>query len=142
MVEGSYEAILEGIVDRLNTIGSIAVLLDYEPTAIQDTPLVYMLLDRTEREKSGQLTAMRYRVLCRLCVPWMDNEEAERELIPFVNSIPAAIDADPTLGGRVTRGRAYVSEQVGVFVSIGGTLYRALDTFVEVLYKGPFQSGI
>lgn len=141
----SYSAAIAGLKSAVETVDGLNLVLDYEPTSLQRLPAVYLLLDSFTRTQGGQVTAMRYRVLCRLCVRWQDNEKAEWELIPFVNSIPAAIDADPTLGGAITRGVAAVAEDapaIGGFVRIGGTMYRSLDIFVDIIDKAAYQSGI
>lgn len=132
---------LTGLHERFATVSGIAKLLKYEPTTIQAFPTLYSLLDTVERSQAGQLTVMRYRVLNRIIFRWQDNEQAELELIPFVNSVPAAIDADAKLGGRVDSGLARVTDIQAVFVTIGA-LYRALDIYTEVLEKQPFKSGI
>ena len=138
----SYATVLAGLKLRFATVPGIKTILDYEPTSIQDAPLLYMLFDNAPRTQTGQMTVMPYRVLCRLCIRWQDNEYAEQELIPFVNSLPAAIDQDATLGGRITSGMARVTNIQGVFVTIGNTLYRALDVTVEATDKGPWKGGL
>lgn len=140
----SYETVIAGLAERFRAVPGLATkpILAYEPTSIQATPTLYMLLDRVERSQHGQVTAMRYRILCRLVINWVDNERAEEELIPYVNAIPAAIDADARLGERLPNGLAQVDDMQATFVSIGGVLYRALDTYANVLEKAPFKSGI
>lgn len=146
----SYEAVIAGLTECFLTIPSLnrqngkgqqVGVLAYEPTSIQ-APALYMLLDRFERVQTGQVTAMRYFVLCRLCIKWQDNEKAELELMTYVNSIAAAVDVDPTLDGRIHSGLAKVDGAETAFVSIGNTIYRALDVLVNVLYKAPVKSGI
>lgn len=141
----SYEAANDGLTAALQTVAGLKEVLDYEPSSIQRVPMVYHLLDSFQRTQAGQVTVMRYRKLVRLCVLWQDNEKAEWELIPFVNSIPAAIDADPQLGGAITRGVAQVAQDapaIAGFVRIGGTMYRSLDVFVDIVDKAAYQSGI
>lgn len=141
----SYVDAIAGLKGAVETVDGLNLVLDYEPTSFQRLPAVYLLLDSFSRSQAGQVTVMRYRVLCRLCVRWQDNEKAEWELIPFVNSIPAAIDQDPTLGGAITRGFASVAEDANAiagFVRIGGTMYRSLDVYVDIVDKGAYQSGI
>ncbi len=148
----SYALVVAGLIERFENgvtglaqyddAGNLANILDYEPTALHTTPTLYLLLDNFDRTQHGQVTAMRYRILCRLCVKWQDNQFAEQELIPFVNSLAAAVDVDPYLGGRVAGGGSSVADGTGTFVNIGGVLYRALDVFVEVVDKAPWESGI
>lgn len=138
----SYATVIEGLKLRFATVPGIKTILDYEPTSAQDTPLLYMLFDEAPRTQTGQVTVMPYRILCRLCIRWQDNRYAEQELIPFVNSLPAAIDQDPTLGGKIASGMARVINVQGIFVTIGGVLYRALDVTVEAIDKGPWKGGL
>jgi hypothetical protein len=140
----SYRGVLDGLKAVWGTVPELAghPILDYEPTSIQDSPTLYMLLDRAPRQQHGQVTAQHYVVLCRLVLRWLDNERAEQLLVPFVNALPAAIDADKQLGGALQNGVAVVEDMRAVFVTIGGTLYRALDVYVDVLEKAPFKSGI
>lgn len=139
----SYEAAIAGLKSRIETVSGLQQVLDYEPASLQRLPAVYLLLDSFRQV--GELPVYEYRVLCRLCIRWQDNEKAEWELIPFVNSIPAAIDADPQLGGAITRGVAQVAQDapaIAGFVRIGGTMYRSLDVFVDIVDKAAYQSGI
>lgn len=131
-----------GVLERLNTIPALTgKCYGYEPTSI-DPPTCYVLLDGYQRALAGQITTMTYRLLARTCIRWQDNEQAELELDAYANSVPAAIDTDPQLAARLQKGVAKVTSAQAVFVSIGGTLYRALDTTIEVLEKDTFGSGI
>jgi hypothetical protein len=128
--------------ERLATVTGIKVCLDYEPTEIQQPPIIYSLLDAFERSQAGQVTVMRYRILHRLVIAWVHNERAEQQLASFVNAIPAAIDADPQLGGRIASGLARIADGQAVWVKIGGTTFRCLDCYSDVLTKGAYRSGI
>lgn len=132
---GSYTTIVAGLHERFATITGIAVILDYEPKTIHATPTLYTLLDSFNPEQRGQIKLRRYRILHRLVFKWLDNEQAEQELMPFVDSVPASVRADPHLGGRITSGVAVIEEGFAVFVVIGGTMYRALDFYSSVLDK-------
>ena len=137
----SYETILAGLHRTLATVTPpIAVLLDYEPTAIHTTPTLYSLLDTVTRERAGQVVAVRYRILNRLVFRWQDNEQAERELIPYVNAVAMVLDTDPHMDGAMASGMASINQIDAVFVSIGGTVYRTLDIYVDALEKAPVGS--
>jgi hypothetical protein len=138
----SYTTIIAALNTQLAAVSGIKSALTYEPKAVSDPPLVYSLLDSVRREQAGQLTVMRYRVLSRLCIRWQDNERAEQEIFPFVNSLPAAIDADPKLGGVIPSGMAYVTDIQAGFIPINGVQYRILDMYTEVVEKAPVRSGI
>lgn len=149
----SYAAIVEGLNERFQTVEGLedAPILDYEPTSVHEFPLVYTLLDSfTRNVETGQVVRMGYRILHRLVLRWQDNETAEQELIPFVNSVCAAIDADNQLDGRLSGqsginpvgyigGYAKIADGMGVFVRIGGTDYRAIDFYSEVFEKFPIR---
>ena len=129
----SYSATVAGLKERLQTVNGLVQVLDYEPSAFHAVPAVYLFLDSFRQV--GELPVYIYRVVARLCIAWQENERAEHELIPFVNSIPAAIHADPYLGGRLTNGRANVDPDapaIAGFVRIGGTMYRSLDVYFMV----------
>ena len=151
MTYTSFEHVLDGLHERFvsvsglpkyNEAGALVNILKYEPGAIQYTPTLYSLLDGFTRDRAGQLTIMTYRILHRLVLKWQDNAAAELALLPFVHSIPAAVDVDPTLGARITKGLARMSEGQTGFVIISNTKYRCLDFFSTVPTKGDFGSGI
>jgi hypothetical protein len=137
----SYADIVAGLHARFRTVEGIGPILAYEPTAIHDTPTLYSLLDSYVRTPERGQTRMRYRILCRCVFRWQDTEEAEVELMGYVNSLPASIDGDSRLGGVATLPAAAADAQA-VFVVIGGTLYRAIDMYVEVEEVAAFRSGI
>ncbi len=130
----SYEQVVDGLHARYATISAVKVVLDYEPTAVQNSPLIYTVLDSFTREHAGTMVYMRYRVLSRLCIRWQSPEHAEQTLISLVNAIPQAIDADRRLGGVVRD--ATVQAGDGGWVTIGGSEYRSLDFYVEVQEVG------
>ncbi len=135
--QGTYGAIVEGLHERFETVAGIRRIYDYEPATLQATPALYTVLERVERQQGGPLMVSRYRILHRLCLRWQDNEHAEEELIPYVNAIPDALDADPQLGGRITSGIARIAEAEAGFATINGTLYRVLDFYSDVVHKAP-----
>lgn len=143
VIDGLHErfATVPGFVQR-NDDDEIVNLLSYEPRSIATTPTLYTLLDSYTRDCKGQVTTMRYRIMHRLVVQWQDNEQSERELMSWVHVFAAAVDADPTLAGRITLGLAMIKEAQSGFVSISGTKYRCLDMFADVPTKAPRNSGI
>lgn len=138
----SYVTSKAALIIVLAGVTGVAQVLGYEPSSIQQTPMIYVLLDRFDRTVAGQMTSMKYRLVCRVVVPWQDNEQAEIQLDPFVNRVAAAIDANPSLSGTITGGVTKTVEGEAVFVTVGGTLYRALDVFVELPDKGPYRGGL
>ena len=133
----TYAQILAGLTTALQTGTGLDTnrVLDFEPTAADDQPLIYSLFVRYEKTSQGQLDKHLFRVLHRVVVTWQDNEGAERLLVPFLESIPAAINSNPRLGGLLVNGYADISEADGVFVMIGGVLCRGYDFISESFYK-------
>ncbi len=138
----SYTAVVAGIKERLETVSGLEMVLDYEPASIQRLPAAYIIIDEYEDVTAMAVTAARYIVIIRLCIRWQDNEKAERELMPFVNSIPAAFtgyDAlnrpNEQLGGRINSGLAEIVRAKAGWVPIGGTIYRILDFYMRVTDK-------
>lgn len=139
----SYATVVAGLRERLETVPGIARILDYEPRTIQTTPTLYILFDGLTRARQGGLTINTYRVLMRLCLPWLDAAIADQSMLPFVNAIPAAIDADGHLGGRLNSGMARITQAYAVdFVTVGGTKHRCIDFLAEVVEKAPHSSAI
>lgn len=138
----TYDEVVDGMHERLLTVPGINACLDYEPGQIDQPPIIYSLLDGFERSTTGKLTTMRYRILHRLVIAWQDNEQAERQLRSFVNAIPAAVDADAQLGGRIGSGLARIADAQAVWAKIGNPIWRCLDCYSEVVVKAPYKSGI
>ena len=140
----SYPTILVGIAERLQTVPGL-VVLNYEPRILAERRAAYFLLDSFTRSQAGQVTVMTYRINCRVCVRWQDNQQAEADLAALINPVCAAIDADPKLGGRVVSGYARVDDAQAEYVDIGGTgaiNYRVCNVFITVLEKGAYQGGL
>lgn len=134
------EVVFKGVAGLRNVILG-------EPSAAHDLPCLYTAFADFDRPLRGlppaeNLTAMTYHFTHRLMIRWQERPEAEEELLSFINSIPAALDADATLGGRLTRGNARISEGVSGFLALGGVTYRILDFTSEVLEKAPRSAGL
>lgn len=137
----AYPDMVRGLIEVLEGVPGTKIVLDYEPQAVDETPMGYLLLDKSSRITRGGVVAVKYRILYRMCFSWQDNAAAEQIMSLFVNSVPMAIDNNAQLNGRLPHGMAAVSEdeaaQQGVMVNIGGVDFRALDTYIEVLEKKP-----
>jgi hypothetical protein len=148
----SYETIVAGYAEVFAAVDglSAAQVLDYEPSSINPgpgEPVMYFLLESFQRSAKGQVRRMDYTTTGRLCFLWQDNEAAEVELRPFVNALPAALDADPFLGGRLAGdgagylgGYAECSGAVVVYVEIDGVKYKAIDYTLPAFEK--FQNRL
>jgi hypothetical protein len=128
-----WPAIKAALLSQLGPVCGSSHTFGYEPTAI-DPPCLYLLLDNWEHSQAGQVTVNRYRVLARVCIRWVDFEQAELELDPYPALIAAAIDADRHLGF-MGGGAPHATVQGGpaVFVTIGKVTYRAFDVSIDVL---------
>lgn len=129
----------EGLRERfVDLMGEKRVILG-EPSAIHDPPVLITVFDRTERKAEGRepsnstVTIIKYFFAHRIAVQWVDNPVAEAAIIVYANSVPAAINADPSLGGRVDNTR--ISDGVTDWATYGGTKYRVLDFTSESLEK-------
>lgn len=127
----SYEDVVEGLVERLETVAALKLVLAYTPTAIPDWPMCYIYFNRAQYVTSSVSTT-RYFPTIRLVIGWQDWEGAEQQTNPFVDDIPAAVHADQQLGGRLTSGLAQITEAEGGWATIGGIEYRIVDFQVNV----------
>lgn len=143
VIDGLHERFLtvDGFA-KYNDAGALVNMVRYEPRAIAVFPFLYTLLDKFERSQAGQITTMRYRILHRVVLQWQDNDQSEQQMLAWVHPFCAAIDADPTLGGRVALGMATMAEASTGFASISGTKYRVIDFFSSTLTKAAVRSGI
>jgi hypothetical protein len=130
----SYATILAGLTERFETIAGLTVL-DYEPTSVQTTPLLYSLIESATYNVGGQVKARHYRILHRLLLPWQDVEQAEVDVMPWVNAIPDAVYADRSLDGRLQRGTTEIVEMQAGWATVGNITYRALDFYSDTLEK-------
>lgn len=136
----------EGLQARFKDLPGIKAHLLGEPTAIHDPPVLITVFDRTERKAEGRapsnstVTIIHYFFAHRVAVQWVDNPVAEAAILVYANSVPAAINADPSLGGRIDNIR--ISDGVTDWATYGGTKYRVLDFTSQALEKVPRASEI
>ncbi len=144
----SYAAIITALHELFANIGegegedfepSLKAIVLGEPTSVQDAPMLYSEIEGFAREYGGTAVKITYRTVHRVCVRWQDNPEAELEMIGFVNSIPAAVDARPKLGGAAND--ASVVEGESGWVTIDGVTYRYLDLISEAVELVPLGAG-
>lgn len=132
----TYDDVLEGLHERFAAVEGITTVISYIPTSIEPVTL-FPMFERYEGSEVGQVLTERFWTRHYLCFLWQDNEQAEIELRPYIALMPAAIRADPHLGGRINSGWAKVSEMLGAFITIGSIDYRTLEIVTEVLVKQP-----
>lgn len=131
----SYSSVLDGLAERLKTVPGIANVLAYTPTALHDVPTLFSMPDEGTISRNGQIVTREYKSSHYLCFRWQDAEQATREMVPFIDSIPAAVAADPHLGGRLKSGYAEIDEWETTWVTIGGVDYIALRFYSTVIEK-------
>lgn len=134
--------ITAALVTLVDTIPEFKQVLDYEPQAIQVSPLATVTTVSYERNQSGQITAMIYRTRVRIYVKWQENASAEAEAVVLVDKVCDAIDSDPQFGGVISAGLAQSPDGTGGYINVGGALVRIWDVFVRIVSKKPFLGAI
>ncbi|HEU5013954.1 MAG TPA: hypothetical protein VFT66_15645 [Roseiflexaceae bacterium] len=144
----SYADVIAGLHERFATVPGIKAILAYEPPSIQVFPTLYSMPTSGTRNGAtggnpqGQVVSMDYETVHRLVFRWQDQKTAFSELWPFINSLPAAVDQDPRLGGRIANGYARMLRYETTFVTIGGVEYLCLEWYSSVPEKGVYKDGI
>lgn len=149
----SWVAAKTGVLERLQSVTGLASVGDGFPTSVNTFPYCFFYFTGNARTQLGQLIANKYAVEIQVIAPWVDWQQAENDLAPFVNRIPAAFDAtttDPsgqpyaTLGGRVNLAQlsGVRATETDRFINIGGVdLVRYLFDLV-ITDKAPTGSGV
>jgi hypothetical protein len=127
--------VIEGLHERFGAAGEIAVLLDHEPRAVATSPLLYSLLDNAQRRADGTIVVWTYRIRSTLCLSWSDPQAAEASVQAFSDSLPAAVDAAPRLGGAARD--AFVQEVDAGWREFNGVLFRVVDLYTVVTVFAP-----
>jgi len=135
----SYQNIVQGLHERFATLSALKVVLDYEPTSIQDSPLLYSILDGFTRQVQGTHVRTTYRTLHRLCIRWQDPAIAEEMVEQLVDAIPEVLEADPRLGARVRPGDAQIVRGEAGWARIGETTVRIIDFYSEVIELSAYR---
>lgn len=150
MSRTEYETVITGLHARFAAISDFRRILDYEPLTVHEAPILYSLFDRMDHHlDDGESTFRRpfarhslsrtYRVLHRAVFRWSDVEYAEREMQSFVSRMVDAVENDTTAGGATVKDLSHVMEIHGVFVTIGGTVFRCLDCYTETTVMTLYQ---
>lgn len=130
----------QGIEERLRTVSDLQNVLLGEPQNLHDLPAVYGAYERfthplRNTPPARNLSGFEHVFALRLVIRWVDNAQAEMQLLTLLDAIPLAIDADPKLGGRIIGGQAFISEGITGFSTIGDARYRVVDYTCTVLEK-------
>ncbi len=138
----SLVTVKQGLYTTLNAIPALTGLVyKYIPLTIHTEKLLYIRLMDVVRVNASH-TVVTYRLLARLLVVYQDNEGAETILDGLINSIPAAVNANPTLGGTASIATIANINSDPPIIDINGTACRYADFEVEIKEKGAFTSGI
>lgn len=132
--------IYAGLEERFKTIAGLKVIILGQPTTIQDAPALYTALSDAEWPLQNlgpahNINGTIYRFGHRLVIRWQSNPDAEQELLSLLDAIPASVQADPRLGGRITSGFAAIQRGAAGFVDIAGTRYRIVDYTSDITQK-------
>lgn len=132
--------IYQGLEVRFRTIPGLANILLGEPTGVQETPALYTVYQQFDRPlrnspPAQNLTGMTHLFAHRLVLQFVDNPQCEMQLLAFLDAIPDSVDLDPHLGGRLTKGMAFIGSGITGFATIGAVQYRIVDYLGTVLEK-------
>lgn len=105
-------------------------VLIHRPRTIQTSPTVYIQFQRRERMARY---ARKWYFRIRLCVIWQDNEGVEAEFLSLLEVIPAAIEANSTLG--LPAVITSITDGEGHTLSMDGTVCRVCEYIAEVMDK-------
>lgn len=136
----SAVTVWQGLEERLRTVDGLQNVLLGEPQSVHDFPAVYGAYEQfTHPLKNApparNLVGFEHTFLLRLVIRWVDNPQAEMQLLTLLTAIPLAIDADPKLGGRLLGGMANISDGAAGFADVGGVKHRVVDYTCHVLEK-------
>jgi len=130
----------QGLEAAFRTIAGLRGITLGEPTGDLELPAIYGAYQEFTRPlrnspPARNMTGMHHVFACRLVIRWVENANAEMQLLTLLDAIPDSIDRDPKLGARIDSGMAYCASGVSGFATIGGVLYRVVDYSVDVIDK-------
>lgn len=133
--------IWQGLEERLRTVDGLQTVLLGEPQSAHNFPAVYGAYQQFDHPLKNSppsrstLSGFTHTFVLRLVLQWIDNPQAEMQLLTYATAIPLAIDADPKLGGRIAGGMASIGQGQAGFLKLGGADFRILDYTCTVLEK-------
>lgn len=136
----SATTVWQGLEERFKTVAGLGSVELGEPTGDMALPCLYTVYGSFERPlrnspPAQNKTGMKHILGTRLVIQWVDFQAAERQLFTLVDLIPASIELDPHLGGRLNAGAAYCAAGVSGHAVIGGVTYRVVDYEISILEK-------
>lgn len=136
----TYSAAAAALRTTAAGVSGIRKAISGQPSTAQNMPLAFTEADSGDRTQAGQLTVNTYRIGLSVLVPFQDNTSSEDAIAPFINSVAAAVDANPTLSGACNL--AWVSSWQADYYTIGEIVTRRVRFIVEIRDKGRYQGGI
>lgn len=125
----SYVAIKAGLLSVVRDV--VPRTYGYEPQNIEG-PAAYVLAQDGDGRETGQMVSDEHRLIVRVAVPWTQNERAEEQLSPYIDSVPAALRAARNPGGATLT--TYTGYSAG-FWQVSGITWRVCDFRVTALDK-------
>jgi hypothetical protein len=113
-----------GLEERFRTIdGLLGGVHLGEPTAIEQTPLLYAAYDNVDQvmrstAPARNMDGLTHVFAVRLVFDQHANPQAEMQLLTLADSVPSAINDDPRLGGRLYGGVASSNRAVSGWANI------------------------
>jgi hypothetical protein len=123
----SYQIVVESFDARFATVLDREHILDYEPGAIHEVPVLYSQLEGFSREYKGNSVHITYRTMHRLLCGWQDPEGAEKLLRSLVDRLPAVLDIRPWPERRIRIVQVLISAGDAGYSTIGGNEHRSCD---------------
>lgn len=132
----SYALAIDALHDVIKAVTGITAATIGEPSSVQVVPFIYSELEGFDSDEMNDVKQFTYRSLHRLCLSWQNQQVAEALLAGYVNTIPAAVDADSRLGGAVRN--AEIVNGSANWVTIDGTEYRSMEFHSEIIEVLPY----
>lgn len=131
----TYAQIMQGLNDAIRRATGIELVLDYEPTTVQVTPMVYSQFDGVsfDLDDGSDINVPTYRTQHSLVMVWHPEsaEQIEAQLREYVVSVPATIEDDTSLGRRLANGRARIIDVKPYWAKVGDIEYLITDFISE-----------
>lgn len=95
-------------------------------------PMAHVVLGDLRYDEAMQGSADRYEFIVRVLVGRSDDRSAVDALDPYLSSVPAAVNADPTLGGACDSARVTEARNFGVYV-VAETNLLGIEFVVDII---------
>lgn len=129
-----------GLEERFRTIQGLSAVQLGEPFAIEATPMLYAAYDNVNQimrstQPARNLDGLTHIFAVRLVFDYQSSPDAEMQLLTLADSVPAAINDDPQLGGRLHGGVATSTRAISGWAVVAQKRYRVLEFQVTVIEK-------